>query len=296
MSFLAFILITVLCYSPVVSLHGVDMLFDHLPTGTDARETFRNGFQDSTFNLWAYVNDTAATWLSFLGLAGLLHAAYISSKFRLLVVAQLLATVPLVLALGLLFEPRVWLQSLFVLHLSSAIALFYLLKLVQERIWKGFSKRMRTLLMSVVLCIGFAYLAMPEIQKRVERLPEAAEVAVVLVDLLHPGDRVATMWPVDAPVEFAAAVQQIPRAFFKDAPLPNGTIYVLVAQLKGQTVENVMDFHDLDLPGHAPPQKLREWKGLEIFALPAAQATPQDQAPDPTDEGGDGLEPDAAEQ
>lgn len=296
MSFLAFILLTILCYAPVVAVHGVDMLFEHMPGGVEARETFRSGYQDSTFDLWAYVNDTAATWLSFLGLAGLLHAAYVSTKFRLLLVSQVLATVPLVLALGLLLEPRVWMQSMFVLHLSSAIALFYLLKLVQERIWEGFSKRMRTLLMSAVLCVGFAYLAMPTLLTRMERHPEAGEVAVVLVDLLHPGDRVATMWPVDAPVEFAAAVQQIPRAFFRDAPLPNGTIYVLVAQLKGQTVESVMEFHDLGLAGHAPPQKLREWKGLEIFALPAAQASHADHAPDTHVGGADGLDPEGSDQ
>lgn len=265
LSFAIFLVLTGALYLPVIVVHGLGQLFHHPTMGDNSWEVFSTTHQDRTFDLYAYFNDTAAGWVSILGLAGLVYAAYISTKFRLLLVALVLGAVPIVIAQRLVAPPRVWIYTLFVLHLSSAIALFYLLKLVQETLLPKLSKRVRTSVTALVVLVGLSWSGMRGIQDRIERFPEATWTAEYFRGALKPADRVMTEFPWEAPVEFHFREQRIPIAALYRPTTPGATLYVLVSPAREQTLEGVLMHHDHRPDQLTAPDRVKDWKRLEVW-------------------------------
>ena len=267
-SFGCFLLFTALLYAPVIMMHSVDQLFHHPTVGENTWETFVATHQDKAFELWAYFTDTAATWISIAGMAGLAYAAYVSSKYRVLLIALVLGAVPLSVAQTLIGPPRVWTYILFNLHLSSGIAIFYLLKLVQERVYEGFSKRLRTVVASFVVLAGMGWLGITGMKDRLERHADAHQAASWFIGVLKTGDRVYVATPTDAPFEFYLIEEGLDRDLLRHERSPNGRMYVLVGPSDGQTLQSVLEANNQRLPEHPPLVKVKDWKRLEIFATP----------------------------
>lgn len=265
LSFAVFVVLTGALYMPVIVVHGLGQLFHHPTMGDNTWEVFAATHQDRTFDLYAYFNDTAATWISLLGLAGVVYSAYISSKFRLLLVATALGAIPIVIAQRLVAPPRVWIYTLFVLHLSSAIALFYLLKLVQETLLPSFSKRLRTSVTAAVVLAGLSWTGMRGIQDRIERFPEAALAADYFHGALKPADRVMTEFPWEAPVEFHFMDRRIPIDALYRPTTPGATLYVLVSPAREQTLESVLLHHEHRADQLTAPDRVQDWKRLEVW-------------------------------
>ncbi len=273
-SLLSFVLITSMLYAPVIIVHSVDQLFQHPAVGENTWANFIASHQDKTFELWAYFTDTAATWISIAGMAGLAYAAYISSKYRLLLVSLIVGAVPLVVAQALIGPPRVWTYVLFNLHLSSGIAIFYLLKLIQERMLPKLSKRVRTVAASCIVLVGMGWLGLAGMKDRLERFPDVRNAAEWFNGLLQPGDRILVSTPQDAPFEFYLAVQGIDRNVLgRDHPA-SGRTYVLVGPGDGQTLSTVLDVTDHRGASLGSFVKVKDWKWLEIFAAPQRAEAP----------------------
>ena len=265
LSFGLFLVLSAALYTPVIVVHGLGQLFLHPTMGDNSWETFAATHQDRVFDLYAYFNDTAATWVSALGAAALVYAAYISSKFRLLLAALVLGAVPIVIAQRLVAPPRVWAYSLFVFHLGSAIALFYLLKLVQETLLPKLSKRVRTTVAALVVLAGLSWTGMAGIGDRIERFPEAAHAAEHLRGALGPKDRVMTEFPWEAPVEFHFMEEGVPIDALYRPVLPGTTLYVLVSPAREQTLGGVLLHHDQRPDALGKPERVQDWKRLEIW-------------------------------
>lgn len=263
-SFLLFVLLSALAYLPVITTHSLDHLLHHPSLGENTWAGFVQTHQDKALELWVFFNDTAATWVSFLGFAGLFYAAYISSKYRIMLISILLASVPLVLAQAALGPPQTWAFVLFNLHLSSGIAVFYGLKLLQERVFPGFTKRTRTAVASAVIVAGMGWLGLRTPADRTERFTDAASAAEWFIGVLKPGDRVQVLDPNDAPFKFHLMVQGMDPAVANNAGT-TGQLYALVSPAKGQTVGSVLLS---DGPVHADSTamvKVKDWQRLEIW-------------------------------
>lgn len=274
-----FLLTTFLLYLPVGIVHGFAQLVHHPTMGDNTWETFSHTHQDRAFDLWAYLNDQATTWFSILGFLALAFSAYISSKYRVLLVSLLAGTVPLVIVQHLVAPPRVWLFILFVLHLGTAIAVFYLLKLVQETVWEKLSKRVRTIITALVLFGALAWTGMHGIQDRIERYPEAALAAELMRDVQGPDDRLLADFPWEAPLEFHLIANGMGRhlMYRRLDPERPGTIYVLVSPADDQTLDGVALHHRVPIdPSSA--EVVKEWKRSKIFAA-RLRTAPTERAP-----------------
>ncbi|MBK7754777.1 MAG: hypothetical protein IPI41_19900 [Flavobacteriales bacterium] len=184
----------------------------------------------------------------------------------MLIVATALGAIPIVIAQSLVAPPRVWIYTLFVMHLGSAIGLFYLLKLLQDTGLKSFGKRFRTVLTSLLIFVGMGWLGMRGIRDRIDRFPEAALAADHFKNVLVSGDRVFTDFPWEAPLEFHFMAARIPRGLLYTKPSPRSALYVMVGPAAGQTPESVLLHHELTLDSVTVPDKVMDWKRLEIFA------------------------------
>ncbi len=252
-------------YMPVISAHGLIALFHHPTEGEYNWSGFLATHQDRAFDLWAYFNDTAATWLSVLGFVGVLFAVYVSSKFRVLMISLGLGAVPFATLLARVGQPWEWSYVLFMLHLSSGIALFYLLKLVQEHLIGGLTKRLRTVVTAVVVLVGMGWLGMTGIKDRFERFPDAAHAADWLKDIAGAGDRVLVEHPWEAPLSFHLLCDRMDLGLLaSDAPAAR-ELYVLVGPADGQTLRSVLTYHRMaELPDDRF-QKVQDWARLEIY-------------------------------
>ncbi len=259
-----------LLYLPVILVHGFDQLLHHSTLPQRDWTEFTLTHQDHALYLWAHIVDSSAAWVGILGFAGVVHATFISSKFRFLVVAMLLGAVPLVVAQAAVAPPRAWLYLLFIFHLSSAIALFYLLKFVQEKIWSGFGKRERTVVASILLFVGFALPGYHIAKIRLAGMPEAATAAAFIQRNLAPGERVYIDYPWDSPIEFHLMALGVDRNVMYGPHSTTGRTFVAVGPDFEQTLESVLIHHDLRVEAFSPFDLVQDQRRLRIFAAPLA--------------------------
>ncbi len=265
-SLLAFIVLTAAVYTPVVIVHSVDQLLHHPTMGENTWESFISTHQDKAFELWAYFNDTSATLISLLGFVGLVYAAYVSGKYRIMLVAMVLGAVPFTILQSMVGPPRIWTYILFNLHMSSAIALFYALKFIEEKVYAGFTKRFRTVLASMLILVGMGWLGISGAKDRIQREDEASEAADWFQGILRPNDRVLTQFPNEAAFEFNLMANGNDRRSVHVGPGPGGRLYALVGPADGQTLETVLKHNGMERLDTTTFAKVKDWNRLEIFA------------------------------
>ena len=265
LSVVIFVVLALLLYAPVVMVHGIGQLFHHPSMGDNTWETFLATHQDRSFDLWAYFTETSSSWLALLGLVGVLAAIYITSKYRMLIFALVLGSVPIVLLQHIVGPPSAWTYSLFIFQLGPAIALFYLLKLVQDRLIAAFTKRMRTLLASAVIFVIFGTQALRVIPtgsngSRMPGLPRP------LRPRSPSRDRVIAEFPWEAPLEFYLMARHIDRGVMSRDLSPGGQLFIVVSPADGQTPGSVL-LHNKQEGDHASQaRKIQDWRRLEIYA------------------------------
>lgn len=271
-SMVVFLLLTALFYSPVLIVHGLPYLMSHPELGETSWDKFVAQHQDRSFDLWIYIVDTSRAWIAFAGYAGIIYAAYVTSKFRKLFAAMLIACIPMVLLQMSVAPPRTWNWMVIIFHLSSAIALFYLLKFVQDKFFTAFNKRLRTHASALLLALGTGALSTVLLPREsgLPRYAEAAKAAEHLQGVLRPGDLVLTEFPWEAVTEFEAMAHGVDRTCFHmpghRSPAPGTRVYLLVSPASGQNPGSVLQRHALPADALSAPVKLKDWTRLEIYA------------------------------
>lgn len=250
-SAIVFVIVTLLLYAPMLIVNGAVGYGRLSLTSERTLEMFSVVYGDRALEIWAWFSDPGHFWISMLVCVGLVFAGFISIKYRLLLAAMLLGSLPLVIYQLDVPPPRVWTYTLFMIHLSSAIALYYLLKLFHDNGMPALTERRRTVLASFAVLIAFGVSGMDHLMGDKSRSGDAEISAAKLSPKIVPLDRVITQYPWEAPVEFGAIANGVDRRVFYD-PIPqNGSIYVLVGTKEGQTLASVLahnGFFQKDLP------------------------------------------------
>ncbi len=265
LSFALFILLTLAAYAPVVSAHSLDHLLHHPALGEATWSGFLGAHQDSSFALWAFINDAGHALLSLIGFVGVVYAAWVSSKYRIMLVALLLGAVPLTILRMAVAPPQVWSYILFNLHISSGIALFYLLKVVQERVFTGFGKRTRTVVGAGAMLALMGGLGLYGIQGRVPRFKDAHEAADFLNGLVRPGDRVLMEHPNEAAFTFYVLADGMDAQLVAPTAGESGRQYALVGPADGQTLASVLKHNGLAAADTVRFKLMKDWKRLELW-------------------------------
>jgi len=264
----AFVLLTTLLYLPVILVHGFDQLLHHSTLPERNWKAFTIEHQDRALDLWAHVVDSSSFWLALLGFMGLVHATFISSKFRFLVAGMLLGAVPLVLMQAVVAPPRAWLYTLLIFHLSSGIALFYLLKFVQDKLIPGLGKRSRSVAACLVLLVVFGWPGLQISKLRMAGMPEAHWCAGLVQKNMQPGDKLYTDYPWNAPIEFHLMALGMDRNVLYGPPTPGSRVFVAVGPDYEQTLESVLAHQALAVNAFPPFQLIQDRPRLKIFAAP----------------------------
>jgi hypothetical protein len=249
--------LSVVLYLPVLIVHGPGQLVYHETMLSNSWLDFRLKVMDNTFMVWVDLSSTTASWVGLLGLAGVVFAGSISVRYRSLLAAMVLGAVPLVMLQSMVAPPRVWLYTLFVFHLGSAIALFYLLKLVGEHIAPSLSKRDHTAWASLMLFITFGAASVIILPERMPRYPDAEAMALSLPAKLGPNDRVLLQFPWEAPVEFELTAAGVDRALVYQPPAIGSMVYIVVGRKEEQSWEAVARHQGID------PAMLRDVRMVE---------------------------------
>jgi hypothetical protein len=268
LGFGVFFLATLLLYSPIIVAHGFDQLFHHKDLPDYSWRKFKLVHSEGAMALWFHITDTGARWFSVLGLVGLVVAAYISGKYRMLAFSMLLGAVVPVLLNRYVPAPAAWMYSLFILHISMAVVLFYLLKFVQEKLWTGLGKRTRVAGTTLLLLAGTAVPAMRYLltSDRLPRFPEAQAAAVYLYGAMEPTDRVYADVPWEDPIKFHLMEKGLDRAVMLGLPPAGGLLFVVVDPGLGQSPEEVLAMRSV---APARPIDLRvvlDQERIKIFA------------------------------
>ena len=116
----------------MIVAHGFGQVFDP-GLGTEVADwsTFSATHQDGAVEVWLLLGTGSIPGWSLLGFAGVL-AMYISGNYRALLAGLVLGPCLPWCCLRMEVPAAIFLYSLLVLHLGSALALFTLLKFVQE--------------------------------------------------------------------------------------------------------------------------------------------------------------------
>ncbi len=266
LSFTVFIVLTALAYTPVVMTHNLGHLLRHPALGEYDWAQFTRTHQDRAAALWVFLNDTTNLWLSLILFIGMAYAAYISAKYRSMLIALIGGCVPLVLIRASVGAPEGWAFLLFNVYIGTALALFYLLKFVQENIHAGFGKRFRTALACALVLMGLGWAGITRHVDHGHRFVDVPKAAAWFKGTLHPGDRVRVAPPADAPFKFHLRAEGMDPAYV-NATGGNGRLYALVSPAEGQTVGRVIKGDPRSADSTAMV-KVMDWRRVEIWLRP----------------------------
>ncbi|MBK9175471.1 MAG: glycosyltransferase family 39 protein [Flavobacteriales bacterium] len=261
-----FLLTTMLLYVPIVLAHGIDQLFNHVTEGELSWKEFRTGYPDKVLELWSWVVDPTTGWVALLGLLSLVHAAYISVKYRVLLLALVLGAVPLTLLFARVAPPWDWAYALFIFHIGSSIALFYLLKFVQDRIAKGFGKRTRTGWAALVLIIGFAVPGYKVVRDRPERMGEARSAVTLLSTAMQPGDRLCATPYWENALRFEWLSRGVDEGKLRGDPGSGHLLFTMLQRPTGPAYDVALLNCELRADQFEQPAVVKDWPRMEIFA------------------------------
>ena len=268
LGFLVFLVLSIVLYFPVILEHGIDQLFHHATDEQYSWKTFSLSYPDRVFDIWLWFVQPTYWWVALLGFIALTHAAYISGKFRSILFAMCFGAIPLTLLLADVGDTYQWSYLLFMFHLGTAIAVFYLLKFIQDKMAKNFGKRSRTAGAAVVLFLGFALPGMSVVLHRVDHLGEAKACADYLVEAMRPNDRLCLDGPWETSVGFYLRSHDMSVQHLLGTPPPGGLQFIVVAQPQGQPLDVVLARCGEHMDGYGPAQKMKEWARMDIFAAP----------------------------
>lgn len=256
---------TLLLYAPVLAAQGAGWLRAHPALPPPSWQGLVEQHVDAAHKLWTWILAAAPPGVIWPAIAGFLFAAYVSVKFRTLALALLLGTAPVVLVQMALPPDQVWLFMVFVLHLGTAISVYYLLKMLHDKVWKGMGERIRSATAALVLFVLFAAWGMPALLERQYRFEEAPDIAGYLDAAARGEDQVAVLFPWEAPVEFHVAAAGLDRSLLHRPAAPGGLVFAVVEQ-GTQRLETVLDKAGI-APGTAGSFELVQVIGrTKIFA------------------------------
>lgn len=266
--FLLFFVLTLVLYAPVINQHGLLQLFHHDRLPDHTWRKFKSVHPEGGMLLWAYIVDTSGRFFALAGLLGVVVAAYISVKYRTLAFAMLLGAVIPVLLVHYVPAPPAWSYTLFILHISSALVLFYLLKYIQEKAMPKLGKRTRVAVASLVLMVASGWPAMAFLLQtdRIPRFAEAEEVAHFYRGAMEPTDRILADEPWEDPLIFHLMTEGLGAGVASGIAAPGSLVYVVVDPGTSQTVASVLADHGSSLDDIQAPQLVKEALRLKIYA------------------------------
>lgn len=259
--------LAIVCYMPVIMTHGVDHLLHHPTLVENTWNRFMSTHQDQTFELWAYFSGSTSTALAFIGMVAVMYAAYISRKYRLLLIALVLGSLPVILLQHVVAPPAVWTFSLLVFHMGGAVSIFYLLKVIRDKLAPGFNKPQRSMVAGLLVMLVLGWTGLRGGGDTVERFPDALKAAEWLAANARPADRLCVQSPWDAPMAFYLASSKSALAIERGNQPVEGRVLVLVAPAFGQTPEQVLMDAGLRAEGAEEFAELKSWGRLELYVL-----------------------------
>ena len=246
LSFLVLVAIALLLYSPVLVLYGPGQITAHPELIPPSWATMSAELGTTVMGTWEHFTDPVPVILVFAGILACCWAVYASMNFRLLAVALVLATVPVVLLQRAVAPARAWLFILFIMHIGGAIGLLHFLKALSGALSFRYGLAPWVIAAAFLVFAAFARSGMPAIVDRQLRFSEAATIANWLHQRLRPGDRVYTMFPWDAPVEFHAVGIGTERTYYHLPPSAGRQIFFLEVPDQGIAVSKMLDHHKVD--------------------------------------------------
>lgn len=240
LSLVTFVAFTGLLYSPVVIMNSIDQLIDHPTMGESVWEGGLTTAMDRFAEILVYWAHTTHPVVTFLGILAMIFTGFISSKYRVLFFATVIGIIPLVIAQGMIGPARIWNYILFVYCIGVAIALFYALKALQDRVFPGLHKRVRTIAASALLLALFAMLAMPTIPDRYNRFDDASLVAEVIKRNWSDGDVIMSDFPWKAAVRFHLLANDTGEKGMFEEARPGARTFIVVSPSSGQSLETVL--------------------------------------------------------
>jgi Dolichyl-phosphate-mannose-protein mannosyltransferase len=265
-SLVVFIVATVLLYLPVVVTHGADQLFRHATEGERNWRAFSAAYPDKVLEFWVWITDPGFWWVSVIGMLAMVQAAYVSGKYRVLLLTTALGAIPLSVALADAGDAWQWAYTVYTFIIGGAIGLFYLLKLVQDKLLPKLGKRTRTGWAGLILFLGFAIPGTTVVRSRVNHLPEAEACAEALEQGMRPADRLCMDAIWDAPVGFELRQRGIDARALHGTPDPGGFLFVVALEPHGPGPEVVAMRCDERLANYGELSVVRDWPRMGIFA------------------------------
>jgi 4-amino-4-deoxy-L-arabinose transferase-like glycosyltransferase len=251
---------------PAWATHGAWIFVNGDPEQVPSTQALADTHMDAAYALWTTILGAAPPGVVWPGLVAFLFAGWESNKFRTLAVALLLATVPVVLLQGYIAPDHAWAFILYVLHLGTAIGLYYLLKWVHDRGVSGLGERLRTTFSALAVFALFAGWGMPAAVARIPRYPEAPELGFFLRNSLRMGDRVCSHRPWAAVVEYQALAEGLERGLFHGVPAPGGTVFVVLDPVLVPDPAMVLGPHHIEKDDLEPLEMVEVIGRTKIFA------------------------------
>lgn len=248
---IAFVLLTMALYAPVLVVYGPEQLFYDETMGPRSWPHFLGSVIGIAGRLGA------SPWpVLLLVCAG--AAATISGRYLNVLLALLMGAVPIVLFQHMIGPPRIWLFGLFLLLPAPVIVI----EAIVDR-WVGTRQRAITALLALVLACVVATFQRPS---DLNRFTGARDAAAWFTAQLSPTDRVLVNVPCEAPLEFYFRMYGIGNEPLYRTPHHGSRLWFVIGEGYDHTFEALSHRARLVPYAWTDPRPVRDLDGIAIFA------------------------------
>lgn len=249
--------ITLMLYAPAILAYGPAHLLHHDTMGPRTWSHFGGRIVDM---LRAASTDPAALAV----IAAMILASIMDASYRRLVLAFVIAIVPLVLLQRMIGPPRIWLFLLFIALPAVPIAITAGLEQI-----RGMDPTRPHARRSVLAMITAALVALAMIARRpsgIDRFPGADQAAIWFAKHLGPGDRVLVDFPVEAPLEFQFRKHGLGIEPLYGSPSPGAKLWFVIGEDYDQTFAALAARARLPRGSWSDPRPVAQVDRMAIFA------------------------------
>jgi hypothetical protein len=268
---------TSILYLPVLAASGLRSATGNEYVAPSAWGYFLASLPLGVTDLWQQWNLAVPTGITVLLAIGFLISTVFHKQLAThripLVLAVIVWCVPILVLQRRFPYIRVWLFLLPLYIGISSAGVLYLLKPIEPRIGRFKTIIVATLALTLSCWMGLNVIRTQSVYYSNETgtLRDAKQITAFLEQYLEPGDRVLTSCPSNMPLEYSFILHGIPKRPLHSDLDSSERIIVVVNDVEGQTLEEVLDSKEVAITDYNAPRLVQEYKFASLYQLNRAK-------------------------
>ncbi|MFA5032827.1 MAG: glycosyltransferase family 39 protein [bacterium] len=271
-SIVGIVIFTIILYTPVFIVSGVDTLISNSFVTPKIWTYFITNLLPSFHSVWLQWNRDIPTILGFILVVGffisLIFHRQLTTHHIPVVLAIILWCVPILLLQRVVPYERIWIFLLpLYLGFASAGLSYPILKIIKSNHYKHIIFSIAALTLSIGLSINVIRTKSVYYSEDTGTLRDAKAITIFLKEKLNVNDKVLGICPSSAPLMYYFKLYNIPLNYLTPLDLNSSTHILIIVNKPTQTLESVLRESKISLNKYSSPKLIKQYKFAILYEM-----------------------------